>query len=318
MNPSVRIVVMMGGFSSEREISMKSGQGVLSALREKGYDVESYIVEEGTLAGFESEDFDVAFIALHGEFGEDGGIQDCLEQRGLSYTGSDPEASRLAMDKIAAKARFAEAGLRVAPHVHLKSFAELRERELEIARLGFPLIVKPVREGSSIGLNLVRHHGELLDAIEDAAQYQAGIMVEEFIPGRELTVGILGDRPLPVIEIRPPELLFDFSAKYSGQSKYLVPAPLEAPIAARAREVALAAHLALGCRDVSRVDLRMEETETEPVVLEVNTIPGMTATSLLPKAAKLVGLSYSEVCEKLVERALARQRQPAELAALAR
>lgn len=318
MSPDVRIVVLMGGFSSEREISMKTGQGVLTALRERGYDAQSYIVDEGTLAGFDPADFDVAFIALHGEFGEDGGIQDWLEQRGLPYTGSDPEASRLAMDKVAAKARFEAAGLRVARHVHLKSFAELRDRELVVGMLGFPVIVKPVREGSSIGLNLVRHHGELLDAIEDAAQYQAGIMVEEFIPGRELTVGILGDRPLPVIEVRPPEMLFDFAAKYSGQSKYLVPAPLDAALAARVREVALAAHLALGCRDVSRVDLRMEETETEPVVLEVNSIPGMTPTSLLPKAAKLVGLSYADVCEELAERAFARQQEPAELAVLAR
>jgi len=311
MDSSANVVVMMGGFSSEREVSLKTGEGVVQALTQKGHHVTAFDVVDGTLMGFEASAYDAAFIALHGEFGEDGGIQLCLEESGLAYTGSDAESSKLAMDKVAAKMCFADAGLRVAPHVHLTSLDELPKKELEIMNLGMPIIVKPVSEGSSIGMHLVLHHGDLLEAIDDAAQYQQGIMLEKFIPGRELTVGILGDRALPVVEIKPPDMLFDFSAKYSGQSEYRVPAPLDPVVANRVRNAALIAHRALGCRDVSRVDLRMEKDMAEPVILEVNTVPGLTATSLLPKAGKLVGLSYADLCQEILEGALARRPEPA-------
>ncbi|MBI2191728.1 MAG: D-alanine--D-alanine ligase [Planctomycetes bacterium] len=306
-----QVVVMEGGFSSEREISLRTGKGVKEALREKGFDVRAYDVRDRELRGFDPAGVDVAFLALHGTFGEDGGIQSRLEDMGVPYTGSGPEASRLAMDKVAAKQCFAGAGLRTAPHVYLKSDAELERARARILALGMPVVVKPVSDGSSMGLSLVRNLSGLADAVRRAGEFHQGILVEAYVPGRELTVGILGDEPLPVIEIRPrgqqgSQELFDVEAKYSGLSEYDLDS-LPAPVAARVQEAAWAAHSSLGCRDVSRVDFRMEEGATEPVVLEVNTIPGMTATSLLPKAAKKAGLSYADLCGRLVGMSLQRQ-----------
>lgn len=312
MNASTNVVVMMGGISSEFDISMKSGNGVLAALRKKGFDAHPFVVRDGLLTGFDPSGVDVVFIALHGMFGEDGGIQRHLERLGIPYTGSGPEASALAMDKLASKERFEEVGLRIAPHVHIADKEDCVRNENYLHKLGFPLIVKPVSEGSSIGLSLARHHAEFFEAIDVAAEYQQGILVEKFIPGRELTVAILGEDPLTVIEIIPDGAIFDYRAKYSGRSEYLVPAPMDEELAAHIRKVALKAHRALGCRDVSRVDFRMEDGSEEPVVLEVNTIPGMTSTSLLPMGAALFGISYEAICEELVLRALGHDRVDAE------
>lgn len=313
MNSDIRVAVLMGGFSSERDISLKSGKGVLSALLEKGFRAEPFDVKDGLLSGFEPEKFDVAFIALHGEFGEDGGVQSLLEGYGLPYTGSGVDASRLAMDKVLAKERFKAAGVRVAPHVRLNSVADLAKLNGDLDSIGLPLVVKPVAEGSSIGVTRVTDWARLSEAVEAAAKFQNGILIEPFIPGHELTVAIFGEEALPVIEIVPPGNTgwFDYFAKYGTgydgpKSEYLVPAPLEESLARRVREAALTAHLSLGCRDVSRVDFRLEPDADDPVVLEVNTIPGMTPTSLLPKAAGCVGIGYADVCAQLVGAALLR------------
>ena len=302
-NNPINVVVMMGGFSSERDISLTTGKGVLKALKEKGFNANAFDVRNGLLTGFDPKKFDVAMIALHGEFGEDGGIQALLEEHGLPYTGSGPEASRLAMDKANAKECFEQAGLRVAPHVRMESMADLQMVKSQVQALGYPLVVKPVAEGSSLGISQVTRYSELGEAIEEAAQFQTGILIEPFIPGQELTVGIVGEQAMPVIEIQPPgnSGWFDFTAKYGGESSYLVPAPLEESVAQRLQEVALAAHKSLGCLDVSRVDFRLEPGRQEPVVLEVNTIPGMTATSLLPKAAACIGMSYTDLCAEIVK-----------------
>ncbi|MDP6115909.1 MAG: D-alanine--D-alanine ligase [Planctomycetota bacterium] len=313
MNADTHVVVMMGGFSSEREISLKTGQGVVAALESKGFLVSRFDVRDGGLTGFDPAGVDAVFIALHGEFGEDGGVQDRLEHFGLPYTGSDPEASRLAMDKVMAKERFEEAGLKTPPGVVVDCLADMPDSLLDVSRLGFPLVVKPVSEGSSIGVNLARHHAELSDAIKEAAQFQQGILIEKFIPGRELTVSILGDEPTCIIEIHSPMFLFDFESKYDGSSKYLVPAPIEPKHASRIQQAALTAHQSLGCRDMSRVDIRLKPDDPEPFILEVNTIPGMTAMSLLPMAAAHDGLSYADLCEQMIHRCLARAevREPA-------
>jgi D-alanine-D-alanine ligase len=307
MNAGINVVVMMGGFSSERVISLETGQGVLAALDSKGFSVSPFDVKDGGLTGFDAAGVDAVFIALHGEFGEDGGIQEHLEHLGLPYTGSGPEASRIAMDKVKAKERFEEAGLKTPQGVVIDCLADIPERLHEVSKLGFPMVVKPVSQGSSLGVNLARHHAELSDAIKEAAQFQQGILIEKFIPGRELTVSILGDEPTCIIEIHSPKYLFSYTCKYDGSSNYLVPAPIEPAHAARIRQAALTAHQALGCRDMSRVDMRLKPDDPEPFILEVNTIPGMTATSLLPKAAAHDGLSYADLCEQMIHRCLARQ-----------
>lgn len=311
MGKRIHVVVLEGGFSSEREISLKTAAGVKEALAQKGFIVSVFDVRDGLLTGFDASGVDLAFIALHGEFGEDGGIQALLEEIGLPYTGSGVEASRLAMNKVEAKECFAAAGLRVPRHVAFDSIEELASCKHEIEVLQFPLVVKPITEGSSIGLSIVDTREALDRAIEVALLHQEGVIVEEYIEGRELTVGILGDLALPVIEIHPygehgPSRVFDFHAKYSGKSRYDTPALLPPDVAERVREVAITAHRSLGCRDVSRVDLRLEKETSVPVVLEVNTIPGMTGTSLLPKAAACVGISYADVCARLVWMALQR------------
>jgi D-alanine-D-alanine ligase len=313
MNADTHVVVMMGGFSSEREISLKTGQGVVTALESKGFQVSPFDVKDGGLTGFDPMGVDAVFIALHGAFGEDGGIQERLEEFGLPYTGSGPEASRLAMDKVLAKKRFEAAGLKTPPGVLVECLADMPDSMIEVSKLGFPMVVKPVSEGSSIGVNLARHHAELAEAINEAAQYQQGILIEQFIPGRELTVSILGEEPTCIIEIHSRMFLFDFESKYDGSSKYLVPAPIEPKQKARIQQAALTAHMSLGCRDMSRVDMRLKPDDPEPFILEVNTIPGMTATSLLPKAAAHDGLSYADLCEQMVLRCLTRQeaREPA-------
>lgn len=313
MSRSIHVVVMEGGFSSEREISLKTAKGVKEALKEKKFRVTSFDVRDPELKGFDPDGIDVAFVALHGTFGEDGGIQTLLEKWGLPYTGSGPEASRLAMDKVAAKECFRGCGLRVASQVVLPTGGGLLQARRAAGLLGLPLVVKPVAEGSSVGISLVRDPQEFEKAIRHAAPY-GRVMLEKFIPGIELTVGVLGQKVLPAIEIRPraedgAKELFDLAAKYGGHSEYLFDT-LPAPVAARVEKVAWAAHQSLGCRDVSRVDMRLEEGAREPAVLEVNTIPGMTPTSLLPKAAKKVGLSYADVCAQLVALALERFRWP--------
>jgi D-alanine-D-alanine ligase len=307
MNADTHVVVMLGGFSSEREISLETGKGVVAALESQGFSVSWFDVKDGGLTGFDPVGVDAVFIALHGEFGEDGGIQERLEELGLPYTGSGPEASRLAMDKVLAKKRFVEAGLKTPSGALIECLADMPDSMLDVSKLGFPLVVKPVSEGSSIGVNLARHHAELSEAIDEAAQYQHGILIEKFIPGRELTVSILGDQPTSIIEINSRKFLFDSESKYDGTSKYLVPAPIAPEHQVKIQQAALTAHMSLGCRDVSRVDMRLKPDDPEPFILEVNTIPGMTATSLLPMAAAHDGLSYGDLCEQMILRCLTRQ-----------
>jgi D-alanine-D-alanine ligase len=279
---------------------------VAGALRESGA-----VVTELDVHGPDFElpvRTDVAFVALHGTFGEDGGVQQVLEERGVSYTGSGPEASARAFDKVAAKGDFVAAKI---PTPHYRVMDSARPDFARLARMELPVVVKPARQGSSVGIEIVRRRSELEQACVDAARYDDQLVVEQFIKGRELTVGIFDGKPLPVIEIRPRERFFSYEAKYTpGQTDYLVPAPLDAVTAARAQSLAMRAHDCLGCRDFSRVDLILANTGTL-YVLEVNTIPGFTATSLVPKAAKAAGLSFQKLCARLVEMALVRRTEAA-------
>jgi len=297
----LHVTVLMGGPSAEREVSLRSGQAVAAALAETGARVAALDIrdEHFTLP----EATDVVFIALHGTFGEDGTLQRMLEERGVPYTGSDPDASALAFDKAAAKAVFGEAGI---PTPRGRVLTERGCRMDSWDPITLPVVVKPARQGSSVGVSIVRLQSELEAACELAWRSDDKLVIEEFIDGRELTVGILGDRALPPIELKPKQAFYNYEAKYTtGQTEYLVPAPLDAPTTARVHHVAQRAHRCLGCRDYSRVDMLLDPSG-RLFVLEVNTIPGCTNTSLFPKAAQAAGLSFQDVCARLVEMALAR------------
>lgn len=297
----LRVAVLMGGSSMEREVSLRSGKAVAKALAETGA-----IVREVDVRGPDFElpaKTDVAFVALHGTFGEDGTVQRILEERGVAYTGSDPEVSALAFNKERAKAAFLAGKI---PTPRYEVVSNKRGGLRRLAEMDLPLVVKPARQGSSVGVTIVRDAARLDAALATAWRYDDRLIVEELIDGRELTVGIFDGKALPVIEIRPKKGFFTYEAKYTrGATEYLVPAPLDRDVAARVQFIAKAAHGALGCRDFSRVDLILSRTG-QLYVLEVNTIPGFTDTSLVPKAARAAGIGFQELCMRLVKMALAR------------
>ena len=298
------IAVLLGGISAEREVSLATGAQVVAALAEAGFEPRAIDVgaDLGALiAALTNSRPDAVFNALHGRFGEDGCIQGVLDWLGLPYTHSGVRASALAMDKAAAKALFSAAGLPVALH------REITAPELEAADpLPRPYVLKPINEGSSVGVSIMQA-GDNRRA-EIARGWKHGrIMAEEFIPGRELTVAVMGDRALTVTEIGTHLAFYDYQAKYAdGGSRHTLPAAVHPDVARQAMDVALAAHQALGCRGVSRADFRYDDTSGEPgrlVLLEVNTQPGMTRTSLLPEQAAYCGIAFPALCRWLVEEA---------------
>ena len=297
----LKIAVLMGGPSAEREVSLRSGTAVANALTVAGAKVVPIDIKDSAFTM--PTNVDVAFLALHGTFGEDGTLQRMLENGGITYTGSGPEASARAFDKIAAKKAFLVAGI---PTPKYEVFDRAHTDLQRLAQLGFPLVVKPSRQGSSVGISIVQEEGDLQEACRIAWHYDDHLLVEQFIPGRELTVGILEGRALPVIEIRPKHDFFTYEAKYTkGQTDYFVPAPLDKNIESQVKSLALRAHDSLGCRDFSRVDLILSENG-EPLILEVNTVPGFTETSLVPKAAHAAGIEFPDLCSRLVHLAMAR------------
>jgi len=291
-----KVVVLMGGTSNEREVSLKSGAAVEKALRESGYDVEPVVLERDSLDSLPA-DTKLAFIALHGGYGENGGVQADLDKRGVSYTGPGAAASRIAMDKILTKQLLQEADVPSAPFEILKEGDELKN-------LSLPVVVKPPREGSSFGLSKVIRSEDLAAAVEDAcrADGSGDALVEAYIPGREWTVSVLGGQALPLVEILAPDGWYGFEEKYTkGVTQFVIPEGLEdQPLITKAQRYALLSFKALGCRGVSRVDFRVSPAG-ELFVLEVNTVPGMTSTSLLPQAAAKAGITFNELCSKLVE-----------------
>jgi D-alanine-D-alanine ligase len=298
-----RVAVLLGGMSSEREVSRRSGAQVVAALEKAGFEVTAVEVTEdlGALLKALTPRPDVVFNALHGPFGEDGTIQGVLDYLGVPYTHSGLRASALAMDKSAAKAVFAAAGLPVAPH-RIIDIAELADHD----PLPPPYVVKPVNEGSSVGVSIVRAGDNNREEI--LANWHYGpAMVEQYIPGRELTVGVLEDHALTVTEILPAEKFYDYHAKYAaGGSRHVVPAQIPEVVARQAMDIALAAHKALGCRGASRADLRYDDETGRLVLLEVNTQPGLTPTSLLPEQAAYTGMDFPTLCTWMVERAACR------------
>jgi D-alanine-D-alanine ligase len=300
-----RVAVLQGGVSSEREVSLATGAQVVLALRQAGFEVTPIDVGPdlgAVIAALQAARPDAVFNALHGRFGEDGCIQGVLDWLGLPYTHSGLRASALAMDKAAAKAAFEAAGLPVAPS------RIVSPEELEGADpLPRPFVVKPVNEGSSVGVEIFRDGDNRRADVARSWKYDRRIMAEAYIPGRELTVAVMGDRPLDVTEIDTGHLFYDYDAKYAdGGSRHTLPAPVHPAIREQAMEAALRAHQALGCRGVSRADFRYDDTAGEPgqlYILEVNTQPGMTRTSLVPEQAAHVGIGFPELCAWMVREA---------------
>jgi len=296
-----KIAVLAGGPSNEREISLRSGKAVYKALTNEGCDAIFLDVGENFYDIIKRNKIDVAFIALHGRFGEDGAVQKLLEDAHIPYTGSGPEASRRALDKIESKEMFIRSGIPV-PKYRVMEKGEAVP--LSVRSLGMPLVIKPQFEGSSIGLSIVRSEEFVKDALDEAFRYGQKIIIEEFIKGRELTVGIFDEKPLPVIEIVAKNNVYDYAAKYTDpETRYIVPAAIDEMVKKSAQELARRSHHALGCRTFSRVDIMLAE-DGKLFVLEVNTIPGMTERSLLPKAALADGITFNELCVKIIEKAL--------------
>ena len=294
----LHLVVLMGGPGSEREVSLRSGAAVARAFRGAGYRVTEVDVQ--------GPDFelppgtDLCINMIHGTFGEDGQIQSILDRRGIAYTGEGEAGSRIAFDKLSSKKLFVAAGV---PTPRWEVLAPGAKPTLPL-----PVVVKAPREGSSVGVHLVREAGQLEAALADCANLDREILVEELIEGRELTVGVVGDRALAVVEIRPHEGFYDYAHKYTkGASEYFCPAPLDEATTRRVQETALAAHRALGLEVYSRVDILLR-ADGEPFVLETNTIPGMTETSLLPKAAAAVGVDFLALCEEIARLSLQRRK----------
>jgi len=294
------VAVLMGGWSAEREVSLVSGEAAVAALRERGWRVSPVDVGRDLPARLAELRPDVVYNALHGRFGEDGTVQGLLEIMGIPYSHSGVLASALAMNKAMAKRLFASAGLRC-PESHLTTVEALRNGE---APLPAPYVVKPNQEGSSVGVRIVRTADEPPIDRNDWP-YGEEVLVERYIPGRELTVGVLGDRPLAVTEIRHRHGFFDYHAKYTAnEAEHLIPAPLPAAVYQRALEQALDAHRVLGCRGVTRSDFRLDPDDPDGLyLLEVNTQPGMTPISLVPEQAAHVGIGFADLVVQLVEEA---------------
>jgi len=297
-----KIGVLCGGSSHEREVSLKTGDAVYKALVSLGLNVSKLDVDRDIALRLTKEKINLAFIALHGKLGEDGTIQGLLEIMGIPYTGSGVLASALALDKAYTKEVFYYHNLPMAKYRLLEKKVEASGNIL--GDLDYPIIVKPAREGSTIGVTIVREPSGLDSAINIAFGYGDKILIEEYIEGREITVGILGDEPLPVIEIVSKTAFYDYRAKYEpGMSEHIVPAKLPREQYELAQYLALSAHRALGCRGVTRVDMVMDK-EGKIYLLEVNTIPGMTETSLLPEAAAVAGIDFKELVVKILSYAL--------------
>lgn len=293
----------MGGISEERDISIQSGRCIADALKEAHLDVVTADIRPDSMDILDDGDIDVFFVALHGRFGEDGWLQQILEDKGLVYTGSGPAASRLAFDKMASKKAFTEAGIATPPAVEFSPDTENLEKRLH--RFADKCVIKPLRQGSTIGVTTADDPGAAIKAAQKCLGEFGDCMIEKYVSGREITVGILGNRPLPIIEIRSKSGFYDFHAKYLDErTEYLFDTINEPVLTAKINQAALACFNALGCRGFARADFILDNNQA-PYALEVNTIPGFTRHSLLPKAAERIGLSMSDLCVRIVESALA-------------
>ena len=304
-----KVAVLMGGQSAEREVSLMSGTGVLQALRSRGVDAHAFDPAERDLADLRREGFSRCFIALHGRHGEDGTVQGALELLGIAYTGSGVMASAVAMDKVMTKRIWASEGLPTPRYVWLDAGQQDRERVRRVPDdLGLPLIVKPPREGSSIGVTKVEGYSQIQDAVQLSARYDPDVLCEEFIDGEEVTCAVLGSgataQALPVIRIVAPDGAYDYQHKYfTDDVQYRCPSGLPEGEEREIQRIVLASYRALGCRGWGRADLMIRASDRKPFLLEMNTSPGMTSHSLVPIAARAAGIGYDELCVRLLQAA---------------
>lgn len=307
-----RIGVLMGGQSAERDVSLRTGAAVLRSLVRRGYNAVAIDVGPTLSHDLQDQKIELAFLALHGPGGEDGTIQGFLETLGIPYTGSGIQASAIGMHKVTTKMLLISAGIPVPAGTVVKRGIKVSQTTvMRAAKLRLPIVVKPASQGSTIGVTIVRKPAQWRDALALAHRYDVDAMVEAYIPGHEVTVPIIEGRhasplALPAVEIIAPGGFYDFSAKYeSGKTQYLCPAPLTAGVTRQIRALALRTYEVLGCEGAARVDFRITP-RGRPVVLEINTVPGMTETSLLPMAAAQAEIDYDELTERILESALAR------------
>ncbi len=315
-----RIGVLMGGLSAERDISMRSGLAIYQNLQELGYDTVLIDVGKDIASVIKKEKVRIAFLALHGGIGEDGSIQGLLETLRVPYTGSGVLASALAMDKEASKKIFTYHGLPVLPFMVVRKLKKAKKGKAKTENtdmagvfeypdfpapsFDLPWVVKPVSEGSSIGVTIVKEEKELAPCMEKTFSLDAKVIIEKFVKGKELHIGILGDRVLGGVEVRPSLEFYNYEAKYtSGLTDYIIPPEVDEATYENVRTLALKAHMALGCSGVSRVDFMIDQ-DNAPYILEVNTLPGMTTTSLIPKIAKAEGMSFKDIIEEIIRHAL--------------
>lgn len=302
MDKQLLIAVLMGGPGSEREVSLASGNAVLEALQNEGLNAVGVDVTSRELNL--PEGTQLCFNVIHGTYGEDGDMQEVLEEMGMPYTGAGIDSSRLAFDKVASKEVFVEHNVPT-PASEIVNCAD----GIVLPKMALPYVVKPPREGSSVGVHIVETEQEAITALEDAAKYGDEVLIEQFVQGKELTVGVLENEVLPVVHIAPRSGFYDMSNKYpwmnnDGGTDYYCPAELDDTTTEKVQAAALAAHKALGCEIYSRVDVLLD-ADGNPYVLEANTIPGMTASSLLPKAAQAAGYEFGPLCQKIAELSLA-------------
>lgn len=314
MLKKIKVVVFMGGPSAEREVSLISGKAVVGALSKKKYQIIPLVVghDKKFVKELLATKPDVVFNALHGTFGEDGTVQGLLESMGIPYTGSGVLASALGMNKYLSRQIFAAYGIPV-PKSLFFTAPQLRRMGDDVhsqvsAHLGYPCVVKPNASGSSVGVSMVRHPNQLVPALRVALKNDRAVLIEMYLGKQELTVPVMGTekpRVLPAVEIVPSEEFFTYKAKYSGESREICPARFDEALLREAEQMALRAHRALGCRGITRTDMIIRNRK--PIVLEINTLPGLTPESLVPKSAWAAGISFVRLCEQLIEEALSTQ-----------
>ena len=303
MSSKLKVAVLTGGIGSEREISIQSGECVAEALKEAGFNTLTADVRPDNLDILEDSSIDVFFPALHGVFGEDGQLQQILHNKSLVYTGSGPTASKLAFDKMAGKKLFAKAGVATPTAIEFNAETDIEQLESRLQYLADEYVVKPIRQGSSVGVRIIDEKQEAIGAAQETLEKFGDCMIEKFIPGKEITVSILEDEALPIVEIISQTGFYDYQAKYNDeQTEYLFDTIKDPAVTAQIEQAAMDCFYVLGCRNFARVDFMLSDKEIA-YVLELNTIPGFTTHSLLPKAAAKAGFKMSELCSKIVEAA---------------
>lgn len=304
MGTKAKVAVLAGGIGSERQVSLMSGQNIFAAVKGAGFKAILSDITPDDLSILDDKSIDVFFLALHGEFGEDGGVQRILEERGLCFTGSDSRTSELAFDKAASKEAFSRAGVTAARDVCIYKRVGVAELSERISKFGEKFVIKPIKQGSSVGIEIVSGAKAAAEAADKCVVEFGDCMIEEFIGGHEITVGIVGEQVLPIIEIVTKVQFYDYYAKYlDDATEFLFDTVMDKDVAARINEDAMNSFNCLGCRHFGRVDMILTDTG-RPYVLEVNTLPGFTSHSLLPMAAARAGMGANKLCARIIEAAL--------------